>query len=106
MWKLKVGEGNGEKDAYIYSTNNYAGRQIWQFDPEAGSDEERAQVEAARLHFYNNRDHLKPSADLLWRMQVMIISTLLFNLICTLINFTICTSFSFHWSLSTVFSIS
>ncbi|PAL62559.1 hypothetical protein CEJ83_21030, partial [Acinetobacter baumannii] len=61
----------GEKDAYIYSTNNYAGRQIWQFDPEAGSDEERAQVEAARLHFYNNRDHLKPSADLLWRMQFL-----------------------------------
>lgn len=71
MWKLKVGEGNGEKDAYTYSTNNYAGRQIWQFDPEAGSDEERAQVEAARLHFYNNRDHLKPSADLLWRMQFL-----------------------------------
>ncbi|GAY36874.1 hypothetical protein CUMW_280080 [Citrus unshiu] len=55
----------------LIRTNNYAGRQIWQFDPEAGSDEERAQVEAARLHFYNNRDHLKPSADLLWRMQFL-----------------------------------
>jgi beta-amyrin synthase len=73
MWKLKVAEGGGkDSSAYIYSTNNFVGRQIWEFDPDAGTDEERAEVEEARLHFYNNRYQVKPSGDLLWRMQVWI----------------------------------
>ena len=70
MWKLKVAEG-GDSSAYIYSTNNFVGRQTWEFDPDAGTAEERAEVEAARLHFYNNRHQVKPSGDLLWRMQVL-----------------------------------
>ncbi|CAN6573734.1 unnamed protein product [Malus baccata var. baccata] len=53
MWKLKVADGGN--DPYIYSTNNFVGRQIFEFDPEAGTTEERAEVEEARLHFYNNR---------------------------------------------------
>ncbi|TQE12502.1 hypothetical protein C1H46_001893 [Malus baccata] len=52
MWKLKVAEGGN--DPYIYSTNNFVGRQIFEFDPEAGTTEERAEVEQAHLHFYNN----------------------------------------------------
>nr|POE54013.1 germanicol synthase [Quercus suber] len=69
MWKLKIAEGGN--DPYIFSTNNFVGRQIWEFDPEAGSPEERAEVEEARQNFYKNRYQIKPSGDLLWRMQVV-----------------------------------
>lgn len=68
MWKLKIAEGGN--DPYLYSTNNYVGRQTWEFEPDGGTPEERAKVEEARLHFWNNRYHVKPSADLLWRFQV------------------------------------
>ncbi|KAK9923928.1 hypothetical protein M0R45_032324 [Rubus argutus] len=71
MWKLKVAEGGKDYSSYIYSTNNFVGRQIWEFDPDAGTAEERAEVEEARLHFYNNRYQVKPSGDLLWRMQFL-----------------------------------
>ncbi|KAM7503308.1 hypothetical protein LguiB_002212 [Lonicera macranthoides] len=67
MWKLKIGEGGN--DRYLYSTNNFVGRQTWEFEPDSGTLEERAKVEEARLHFWNNRYHVKPSSDLLWRFQ-------------------------------------
>ncbi|KAL9320906.1 hypothetical protein ACSQ67_012745 [Phaseolus vulgaris] len=69
MWRLKVGDGG--KDPYIFSINNFVGRQIWEFDSEAGTDEERAQVEAARQDFYQNRFKLKACGDRLWRFQVI-----------------------------------
>ncbi|XP_004309763.1 PREDICTED: beta-amyrin synthase-like isoform X2 [Fragaria vesca subsp. vesca] len=71
MWKLKVSEGEKDSSGYLYSTNNFVGRQTWEFDPDAGTAEERAEVEAARLHFHNNRHEVKPSGDLLWRMQFL-----------------------------------
>ncbi|XP_056167882.1 beta-amyrin synthase-like isoform X1 [Syzygium oleosum] len=69
MWRLKI--ATGVDGPYLYSTNNYVGRQIWEFDPEAGTAEERAEVEAARQHFYDHRHRVKPSHDLLWRMQFL-----------------------------------
>ena len=69
MWRLKVADGGN--DPYIYSTNNFVGRQIWEFDPDYGTPEERAEVEAARENFWKNRFLVKPSCDLLWRMQVI-----------------------------------
>ena len=68
MWKLKIGEG--KNDPYLFSTNNFAGRQTWEFDPEAGTPEERAEVEEARLNFHKNRRIFPACGDLLWRMQV------------------------------------
>ncbi|KAH7515218.1 hypothetical protein FEM48_Zijuj10G0003700 [Ziziphus jujuba var. spinosa] len=56
MWRLKVAYGG--KDPNIFTTNEFVGRQIWEFDPDAGTDEERAQVEDARRHFTNNRHHV------------------------------------------------
>lgn len=69
MWKLKIGEGNGE-DPYLFSSNNFVGRQTWEFDPNAGTPEERAAIVEARRSFYDDRFRVKASSDLLWRMQV------------------------------------
>ncbi|KAL1318857.1 hypothetical protein AAHE18_15G235400 [Arachis hypogaea] len=66
MWKLKIGEGG--KD--LISTNNFIGRQYWEFDPNAGTPQERAQVERFRQEFTNNRFSTKQSSDLLMKMQL------------------------------------
>lgn len=69
MWRIKFGEG--ANDPLLFSTNNFHGRQTWEFDPDAGTPEERAEVEAARENFYQNRYKVAPSSDLLWRFQVL-----------------------------------
>ncbi|CAH9068562.1 unnamed protein product [Cuscuta europaea] len=69
MWKLRIGEGGN--DPYLDSTNNFVGRQTWEFDPTAGTPEELAEMEAARREFWNNRYKVKPSCDLLWRNQFL-----------------------------------
>ncbi|XVF58150.1 hypothetical protein PTKIN_Ptkin07bG0040100 [Pterospermum kingtungense] len=69
MWRLRIGEGGN--DPYIYSTNNYLGRQTWEFDPNAGTPEDRAEVEQARQNFYNNRNYVQASSDLIWQMQFL-----------------------------------
>ncbi|XP_065866273.1 lupeol synthase-like isoform X1 [Euphorbia lathyris] len=69
MWRLKLAEKG--KNPNIYSTNNYLGRQTWEYDPDAGSPEERAEVEKARLNFWNNRFNVKPSSDLIWQFQFL-----------------------------------
>lgn len=68
MWRLKIGEG--ENDPFLFSTNNFTGRQTWEFDPHAGTPQERAEIEEARQNYHQNRFQFKPSSDLLWRMQV------------------------------------
>lgn len=70
MWRLKIGEGRGKDDPYLKSTNSFAGRQIWEFDPHAGTSEERAAVEETRRSFHDSRHQVKACSDLLWRMQV------------------------------------
>ncbi|XP_047309248.1 dammarenediol II synthase-like isoform X2 [Impatiens glandulifera] len=71
MWKLKVGEGN---EPYLYSTNNYVGRQIWEFDPNGGTSDQREAVERARQDYKTNHNkdmsRSLPCADLLMRMQL------------------------------------
>nr|AIE17465.1 oxidosqualene cyclase [Centella asiatica] len=69
MWRLKIGDGT--HDSYLFSTNNYVGRQTWEFDPEYGTPEERAEVEDARLQFWNNRHKVRANGDLLWRLQFL-----------------------------------
>ncbi|KAF7149952.1 hypothetical protein RHSIM_Rhsim02G0211000 [Rhododendron simsii] len=67
MWKLKVAEGQGP---LLYSTNNFVGRQIWEFDPDAGTPEEREAIEKARDDYRKNRYRVHPCGDVLMRMQL------------------------------------
>ncbi|XP_058208026.1 dammarenediol II synthase-like isoform X2 [Rhododendron vialii] len=71
MWKLKIAEGKGP---YLFSTNNYVGRQIWEFDPDVGTPEECEVVEQARQEYKDNfkkdRTRALPCADLLMQMQL------------------------------------
>ncbi|EEF35089.1 Cycloartenol synthase, putative [Ricinus communis] len=69
MWRIKIAEGGN--NPYIYSTNNFQGRQIWVFDPNAGTPEEQAEVEEARQNFWKNRFQVKPNSDLLWQLQFL-----------------------------------
>ena len=68
MWKLKLSQGNEPR---LKSLNNHIGRQYWEFDPDLGKPEERAEVEKARNQFTNNRFQTKQSSDLLMRFQVL-----------------------------------
>lgn len=68
MWKLKIADGTGP---WLTTTNNHIGRQHWEFDPEAGTPDERVEVERLREEFKKNRSRTKQSADLLMRMQVI-----------------------------------
>lgn len=80
MWKLRIGEKNGNLttvldgngDEYLFSTNNFVGRQIWEFDPDAGTQEEREEVERLREQFLINKKMLDIHCcgDLLMRTQV------------------------------------
>ncbi|XP_058113464.1 cycloartenol synthase 2-like [Magnolia sinica] len=68
MWKLKIAEGGGD-NPWLRSLNKHVGRQVWEFDPKAGSKEELIEVEKVREGFSNLRFEKKHSSDLLMRMQ-------------------------------------
>ncbi|CDP17720.1 unnamed protein product [Coffea canephora] len=67
MWKLKISEGGGP---WLETTNGHYGRQHWEFDDQAGTVDEQAQIEKVRDEFKLNRFHSKQSSDLLMRMQL------------------------------------
>ncbi|KAL5554285.1 hypothetical protein UlMin_041686 [Ulmus minor] len=69
MWKIKFGKG--EEDPYLFSTNNFVGRQTFEYDTDAGTPQERAEVEEARQNFYRNRFKVKPCSDHIWRLQML-----------------------------------
>lgn len=72
MWKLKIAEGN---DPYLFTTNNFVGMQIWEFDMDAGTPDELQEVEDARKCYKNNRrEGIHACGDLLMRNQVSLYS--------------------------------
>ncbi|CAD6253416.1 unnamed protein product [Miscanthus lutarioriparius] len=66
MWRLKIGEGGGP---WLRSANKFIGRQVWEFDPDAGSQDELAEIERLRKEFTENCYQKKVAQDLLLRMQ-------------------------------------
>ena len=68
MWKF-VSAGNSGGNPLLHSLNGNKGRQTWEFDPKAGTAEQRAQVERLRQEFAANRDTQHHSADELLRLQ-------------------------------------
>lgn len=68
MWRLKIGKGGGP---WLQSANNFLGRQVWEFDPEAGTQDERAEVERLRQEFTDHRFDKRVAQDLLLRIQVI-----------------------------------
>ncbi|KAI3966856.1 hypothetical protein MKW92_029718 [Papaver armeniacum] len=69
MWKLKFAHGGGPFSEWLFSTNNFVGRQTWEFEPDSGTPEERAEVENARQEFYKNRFKVRACGDVLLRLQ-------------------------------------
>ncbi|CBI20815.3 unnamed protein product, partial [Vitis vinifera] len=68
MWRLKIAQGD---DPYLYSTNNFVGRQTWEFDPNYANSQELHQVEIARQHFLDNHFHVKSSSDALHHIRLL-----------------------------------
>eukprot|EP00854_Cymbomonas_tetramitiformis_P022865 gene22865-27634_t len=66
MWKLKCSTGD---DSSLQSLNDFVGRQIWEYDPEGGTQGERDAIDAAQKIFHDNRFVKKHSSDELMRLQ-------------------------------------
>ncbi|KAF9619275.1 hypothetical protein IFM89_006462 [Coptis chinensis] len=68
MWKLKIAERSDSP--WVFSTNDFTRRQFWEYDPNYGTPEERAEVEKAREKYTKNRFQVKPCSDALLQLQL------------------------------------
>ncbi|KAG2664954.1 hypothetical protein I3760_16G106800 [Carya illinoinensis] len=66
MWKLKIAEGGPG----LFTTNNFIGREHWEFDLDAGTLDELAEIERVREEYKKNQFKNKQNSDLLMRMQL------------------------------------
>ena len=68
MWRLKSASDTAGHPL-LHSLNDFQGRQIWDFDADAGTSKDREAVQAAQRAFTTNRLDEKHSSDLLLRLQ-------------------------------------
>jgi hypothetical protein len=66
LWRF-TSASDSDGHPLLHSLNGNQGRQVWMFDKDGGTPEERAQVEQARQDFTANRSTQKHSADELLR---------------------------------------
>ena len=64
------GPGVQSNHPLLHTQNEHVGRGYWEYDPNAGTPEQRAKVEELRRHFTANRHTQKHSSDELLRLQV------------------------------------
>ena len=67
MWRFAP-SSDSDGHPLLRSLNNHVGRQVWVYDPDGGTPEERERVEQARAKFKANRFSNKDSGDELLRI--------------------------------------
>lgn len=68
MWRF-VSAGDSKGNPLLTSLNKNVGRQYWEFDPNLGTPEQRAEVERLRAAFTETRHAQQHSSDELLRLQ-------------------------------------
>ena len=68
MWRLTSCYDQGGHP-FLATTNAHKGRQVWVFDEQAGTAEERHEVEQLRAKFVKTRQEQRDSSDELLRLQ-------------------------------------
>jgi cycloartenol synthase len=90
MWKFAPAS-DSDGHPLLRSLNNNIGRQVWVYDPNAGTPEERKAVEEAQANFTANRFNQKDSADELLRCVLMLLYT---NVGCAVVELSLLTRFT------------
>jgi len=67
MWRFTSAQG--ATTPHLTSLNGHAGRQVWAYDEDGGTEDERAAVAAAQAAYASTRRTVKHSGDVLLRLQ-------------------------------------
>jgi len=70
MWRLTCAEGEPpSRHPHLLTLNGHCGRQVWVYDEDAGTPEQRQNVERLRAQYAANKHERKHSSDELMRAQ-------------------------------------